>query len=170
MKHDDRCEAQHDISCLADATAIGPAGIESIKARGGDPAARPQPCTCGARCRCDYRALVATARELQTQNANLHAAAVKAAAERRALEAKLCDARSRVAILEADLVNSKAREANAHTATKVYSDRLAALRPLVRAAVEYVHEDPDDEGYEIVMWDQVKTLDPDLIAWAKGGE
>lgn len=36
----------HDVSCLADATAIGPAGIASIIERGGDPEQFPQPCTC----------------------------------------------------------------------------------------------------------------------------
>ena len=38
---------EHDISCLADAVRIGPAGIASIVERGGDPNQFPQPCTCG---------------------------------------------------------------------------------------------------------------------------
>lgn len=36
----------HADHCLADAISIGPAGIEDIIARGGDPSIRPQPCTC----------------------------------------------------------------------------------------------------------------------------
>ena len=39
-------------------------------------------------------------------------------------------------------------------------ERLDALRPLVRAAVE---------GREFALLDSIDALDPDLIAWAKGG-
>ena len=68
--------------------------------------------------------------------------------------------------------NGKAYEMQKHADTlrklAAAESRLAALRPLVRAAVEW-HEDASNDSCSALDLNVI-ALDPDLIAWAKGGE
>ena len=59
---------------------------------------------------------------------------------------------------------------NAMERYEAAESRLAALRPLVRAAVEFEDSREWDGPLSEAIDRAVRALDPALIAWAKGGE
>lgn len=87
-----------------------------------------------------------------------------------ALEAKLADA-ERKAVLLGEACPEQLAALN--TLTDAYyesRDRLAALRPLVRAAV-LLHENEwgANDDWD-ALYDSTNDLTPEQVAWAKGGE
>ena len=88
----------------------------------------------------------------------------------RALEAKLVSLEQELKCAHAfhDLV-VKERDLARYQVGKAEA-RLATLRPLVRAAVEWDRRFSWDEVLSVRLTEAVQALDPALIAWAKGGE